>query len=284
MEQLLSVNELSKCYPNSEFELRDISFEVNKGEAVAFIGKNGSGKSTTINTVVGNTLKDSGVIKFFGHEILEDDFDYKNDVGVVFDTMKLPKKLHVKHIERLLQDMFRNWDSKTFWSYIEEFELPKDQKVDKFSRGMSMKLSMAIALSHHSKLLLLDEATAGIDASGREQILEILEQLKEEGIGLIISSHIVEDLEYIADRLIFMRQGEIVMSIPKETLMNQYYIIETEEDKYSSVPRELVHADRYHRDKVQALVSGKAEIEGINFEPIHTIDEVTKILMRGEIK
>ena len=142
MHRLLEVKHLNKAFKNSEFALQDVSFEVDPGEVVAFIGKNGSGKSTTLSTAIGNVPKDSGEVRFFGQTIEEDDYEYKNDVGVVFDTVKLPKKLKVVDIEKIMQQMYRNWESETFWKYIEEFELPRKQKVESYSRGMSMKLSL----------------------------------------------------------------------------------------------------------------------------------------------
>ena len=282
MHRLLEVKHLNKSFKNSEFALQDVSFEVDPGEVVAFIGKNGSGKSTTLSTAIGNVPKDSGEVRFFGQTIEEDDYEYKNDVGVVFDTVKLPKKLKVVDIEKIMQQMCRNWESETFWKYIEEFELPRKQKVESYSRGMSMKLSLAIALSHHSRLLLLDEATAGIDVSGREQVLEILEDCKEQGVGMVISSHIVEDLEYIADRLIFMRQGQIVLTVSKSELMEHYHIVKGDQDVYAQVPREQVSAQRERKGIVEVLVKGTVETEGITCESLHSIDDATKILMRGE--
>lgn len=282
MHRLLEVKHLNKAFKNSEFTLQDVSFEVDPGEVVAFIGKNGSGKSTTLSTAIGNVPKDSGEVRFFGQTIEEDDYEYKNDVGVVFDTVKLPKKLKVVDIEKIMQQMYRNWESETFWKYIEEFELPRKQKVESYSRGMSMKLSLAIALSHHSRLLLLDEATAGIDVSGREQVLEILEDCKEQGVGMVISSHIVEDLEYIADRLIFMRQGQIVLAVSKSELMEHYHIVKSDKEAYAQVPREQVIAQRERKGIIEALVKGTVEGEGISCESLHSIDDATKILMRGE--
>ncbi|MCY1568862.1 ABC transporter ATP-binding protein [Staphylococcus pettenkoferi] len=282
MDRLLEVKHLNKAFKNSEFALQDVSFEVDPGEVVAFIGKNGSGKSTTLSTAIGNVPKDSGEVRFFGQTIEEDDYEYKNDVGVVFDTVKLPKKLKVVDIEKVMRQMYRNWESETFWKYIEEFELPRKQKVESYSRGMSMKLSLAIALSHHSRLLLLDEATAGIDVSGREQVLEILEDCKEQGVGMVISSHIVEDLEYIADRLIFMRQGQIVLAVSKSELMEHYHIVKSDKEAYAQVPREQVIAQRERKGIIEALVKGTVETEDTTCESLHSIDDATKILMRGE--
>lgn len=218
MNKLLEVEHLEKSIANSDFQIKDLSFEVNEGETVALIGNNGSGKSTTIKTIMGDYIKDSGVIKFFGDEVGQEDYTYKNSIGVVFDELKLTKKLPIARVNSIMNAMYESWHTEQFFKLLNFFNLPQNRRVETLSRGMSMKLAIAIALSHDSRLLILDEATAGLDASSREQVLELLEDFVDQGNGIVLSSHISEDIETIADRLVFLRDGAIVMNLRKQEL------------------------------------------------------------------
>ena len=208
MEKLLEINHLNKSYNQSEFHLSNISFSIKPGEVVGLIGKNGSGKSTLINTIVGNRHKDNGKISFFDEEVDEEDNTYKEHIGVVFDDLRVPNKLTLTSVDKVFANIYRTWNSEEFFSLIKEFELPTQNKVNTFSRGMRMKTALSIAMAHDSKLLILDEATAGMDVSGREQVIEILEDYTNEGNGILISSHISEDIEQLANKLVFMRDGK----------------------------------------------------------------------------
>ena len=219
MEKLLEINHLNKSYNQSEFHLSNISFSIKPGEVVGLIGKNGSGKSTLINTIVGNRHKDNGKISFFDEEVDEEDNTYKEHIGVVFDDLRVPNKLTLTSVDKVFANIYRTWNSEEFFSLIKEFELPTQNKVNTFSRGMRMKTALSIAMAHDSKLLILDEATAGMDVSGREQVIEILEDYTNEGNGILISSHISEDIEQLANKLVFMRDGEIILKENKEELL-----------------------------------------------------------------
>jgi ABC-2 type transport system ATP-binding protein len=281
MSKLLEVENLAKTIANSEFQLKDISFEVNEGETVALIGNNGSGKSTTINTILGDYIKDSGVIKFFGDEVGQEDYTYKNKIGVVFDELKLTKKLPIGRVNTIMNAMYESWDTEHFLNLLKFFNLPQNRRVETLSRGMSMKLAIAIALSHDSRLLILDEATAGLDASSREQVLELLEDFVDEGNGIVLSSHISEDIETIADRLVFLRDGGIVMNVSKQSLYEDYVVAEMTTDEFNQIDRESIYAFQERKGRIKALVY----IDEIDFEAekINNIDQVSKILMRGEL-
>lgn len=280
MDKLLEVKHLHKTMANSEFQIKDISFEVSEGETVALIGNNGSGKSTTINTILGDYIKDSGIIKFFGDEIGQEDYTYKNYIGVVFDELKLTKKLPIFRVNSIMDAMYQSWDSKQFFKLLKFFNLPEKRRVETLSRGMSMKLAIAIALSHNSRLLILDEATAGLDASSREQVLELLEDFVDQGNGIVLSSHISEDIETIADRLVFLRDGAIVMNVSKQYLYDNYGVIEMTADEFNKIDSNSVYAYNERKGYVRALVY-KDEAD-FKVNDINNVDQVTKILMRGE--
>ncbi|MCM0356381.1 ATP-binding cassette domain-containing protein [Staphylococcus aureus] len=280
MTTLLNVDSVNKQYKDSDFKLQDASLTISTNETVGLIGKNGSGKSTLINILVGNRHKDNGSITFFGEEHTVDDVEYKEHIGVVFDDLRVPNKLTIKDIDKVFQSIYMTWNSQKFFDLIKYFELPLQTKIKTFSRGMRMKIALTIALSHDVKLLILDEATAGMDVSGREEVMEILEDFVAQGGGILISSHISEDIEHLADKLVFMKDGRMILTEQKDILLAQYGIVTTE-DKDVEISKHLIIASRLSKGKYQILVKDYAEIE--NAEPLKHIDDATKIIMRGEV-
>lgn len=280
MTTLLNVDRVNKQYKDSDFKLQDASLTISTNETVGLIGKNGSGKSTLINILVGNRHKDNGSIAFFGEEHAADDVEYKEHIGVVFDDLRVPNKLTIKDIDKVFQSIYTTWNSQKFFDLIKYFELPLQTKIKTFSRGMRMKIALTIALSHDVKLLILDEATAGMDVSGREEVMELLEDFVAQGGGILISSHISEDIEQLADKLVFMKDGRMILTEQKDILLAQYGIVTTG-DKDVEIPKHLIIASRLSKGKYQILVKDYVEIE--NAEPLKHIDDATKIIMRGEV-
>ncbi len=280
MTTLLNVDRVNKQYKDSDFKLQDASLTISTNETVGLIGKNGSGKSTLINILVGNRHKDNGSIAFFGEEHAADDVEYKEHIGVVFDDLRVPNKLTIKDIDKVFQSIYTTWNSQKFFDLIKYFELPLQTKIKTFSRGMRMKIALTIALSHDVKLLILDEATAGMDVSGREEVMELLEDFVAQGGGILISSHISEDIEQLADKLVFMKDGRMILTEQKDILLAQYGIVTTG-DKDVEIPKDLIIASRLSKGKYQILVKDYTEIE--NAEPLKHIDDATKIIMRGEV-
>ncbi|HFO0384094.1 ABC transporter ATP-binding protein [Staphylococcus aureus] len=280
MTTLLNVDCVNKQYKDSDFKLQDASLTIATNETVGLIGKNGSGKSTLINILVGNRHKDNGSITFFGEEHTVDDVEYKEHIGVVFDDLRVPNKLTIKDIDKVFQSIYMTWNSQKFFDLIKYFELPLQTKIKTFSRGMRMKIALTIALSHDVKLLILDEATAGMDVSGREEVMELLEDFVAQGGGILISSHISEDIEHLADKLVFMKDGRMILTEQKDILLAQYGIVTTG-DKDVEIPKHLIIASRLSKGKYQILVKDYAEIK--NAEPLKHIDDATKIIMRGEV-
>lgn len=280
MTTLLNVDRVNKQYKDSDFKLQDASLTIDTNETVGLIGKNGSGKSTLINILVGNRHKDNGSITFFGEEHTVDDVEYKEHIGVVFDDLRVPNKLTIKDIDKVFQSIYMTWNSQKFFDLIKYFELPLQTKIKTFSRGMRMKIALTIALSHDVKLLILDEATAGMDVSGREEVMELLEDFVAQGGGILISSHISEDIEHLADKLVFMKDGRMILTEQKDILLAQYGIVTTG-DKDVEIPKHLIIASRLSKGKYQILVKDYAEIK--NAEPLKHIDDATKIIMRGEV-
>lgn len=276
----MQVQDLNKSYKKSNFHLKDISLTLQPGEVIGLIGKNGSGKSTLINTLVGNRFKDSGEISFFDQVVSDKDYAYKEHIGVVFDDLRVPDKLEIKDMDKVFANIFKTWNSDRFFEVIQRFELPTNAQIKTFSRGMRMKAALAMALAHDTKLLILDEATAGMDVSGREEVIEMLEDYISEGNGILISSHISEDIEHLATKLIFMRDGEIVLQESKEELLNQYGIVEVDEHDDLNIPQDIIIASRVRQGQRQILVKDWSSVT--NAHPLNTIDDATKLIMRGD--
>lgn len=204
----------------------------------------------------------------------------KEHIGVVFDDLRVPDKLEIKDMDKVFADIFKTWNSDRFFEVIQRFELPTNVQIKTFSRGMRMKAALAMALAHDTKLLILDEATAGMDVSGREEVIEMLEDYISEGNGILISSHISEDIEHLATKLIFMRDGEIVLQESKEELLNQYGIVEVDEHDDLDIPQDIIIASRVRQGQRQTLVKDWSSVTNAN--PLNTIDDATKLIMRGD--
>lgn len=212
----------------SGFTLQDVSFSVEPGQVVGFIGQNGSGKSTTIKALLGLIKLDAGDASVFGvpsSALTSSTAEVSEQIGVVFDTVSLPNYLKVRDVAKLMARAYRTWDARMFEGYARRFELDGDKEVKELSRGMGMKLSLACALSHHPRLLVLDEATAGLDPLAREDVLDMLRDFVavEDAAGnpqhaILMSSHITSDLEKIADEIICIDNGAIVFACPKDEI------------------------------------------------------------------
>lgn len=194
--------------------------------------------------------------------------------------MRVPNKLTIKDINKVFNTIFQTWDSEQFFSLIDQFELPQTNMINTFSRGMRMKTALAIALAHDSKLLILDEATAGMDVSGREQVMEILDDFINEGNSILISSHISEDIEQLATKLVFMKDGKVILEEEKGKLLSNYGIVKQPVEAFN-IPNELIVASRIRKQEHITLVNDYTALA--EAEPLEQLDEATKIIMRGEI-
>nr|EEK66437.1 ABC transporter, ATP-binding protein [Bacillus wiedmannii] len=282
MSNLLEIENLSKSFGN-KVVLRDVSFNVPSGSIVGFIGDNGAGKSTTFKTVLELISKDSGTVKIFGEENINKDAKIKEKIGVVFDAMNLPAHLTIKQLNKVFEKMFESWDQDKFYRLVHTFSLPTNEKVGKFSRGMSMKLTIAVALSHNAKLLILDEATGGLDPSSREEVLEELKSFvsKSNG-GILLSSHIMSDVEKIASHLIIIKDGEILLNEEKDKVLKSYSIVDVDEEQLALINKDIVVARRRLGSYFNVLVSDIYKLpSGIAHRTI-SIEEISVLLTRSE--
>lgn len=281
MSSLLEIKNLGKSY-DDKVVLKNISFNVPSGSIVGFIGDNGAGKSTTFKIVLGLVSKDAGTVKIFGEENINKHPKIKEKIGVVFDAANLPAHLTIKQLNKVFNKMFDSWDQDNFNRLIHSFSLPIDKKVDKFSRGMSMKLSVAVALSHNAKLLLLDEATGGLDSSSREEMLYELKNFASKGNGgILLSSHIMSDIEKIASHLVIIKEGEILLNEEKDQVFENYAIVDIDEKTLNSLNQDIVVAKRNRDSYYNVLVSDKQKLPNeIVTKPI-SMEEISLLLTRS---
>ncbi|WP_339315385.1 ABC transporter ATP-binding protein [Paenibacillus sp. FSL R10-2734] len=272
MEYALTLQNVSKTY--DDFTLKDISLQLPAGCIMGFIGENGAGKSTTIRLILDQIARDHGKITILGKDNKEDLDAVKEHIGVVLDESNFPENLSAKDINTILKRIYRTWDEAKYSELIHRFSLPNNKPVKDYSKGMKMKLSIATALSHDSKLLILDEATSGLDPIVREEILDVfLEFIQDEQHSVFISSHITSDLEKICDYITFIHKGRIVFSEPKDELLETYGVLKCSENELAKLDPSIIKGVRKHQFGVEALVfknrlQGSYSIDTANLETI----------------
>lgn len=286
MGTILEVTDLSKRYRNSEFHLDNVSFSVPSGTIMGFVGENGAGKTTTIGCILNTLIKDSGTVQIFGKEMTDAATDIRDDIGVVYDTNPFPQNFTAGKISAGMRHIYSNWDSVLFRNYLRQFKLPEKQKIKEFSRGMTMKLAIAVALSHRPRLLVLDEATSGLDPIVRDDILDaLLDFVQDENRSVLFSSHITSDLEKVADYITFIHDGNILFSEKKDVLKYSYGMMRCKASQFADMDRRDILAYRKHDYQIDVLVADKEAMArkygGVVIDTI-TIEEMMLILVKGE--
>ncbi len=222
MENCILVRDLCKRFPG--FTLDRVSFQVPRGRIVGFIGENGAGKSTAINLILNVLKKGGGTVEVLGRD--HADPAVKSEVGVVFDACNFPEVFTPLDVEKVLSGVYPVWDGEAYRSYLKRFALPERKRIKTFSKGMKMKLAISAALAHRPKLLILDEATAGLDPVVRDEILDLLlDFIQDEEHSVFFSSHITSDIQKIADYVVLIHQGKIVFEEEKDVLLDQYGVL-----------------------------------------------------------
>lgn len=282
MNDALIISGLTKTY--KDFMLNGVSFSVPCGSIVGLIGENGAGKSTTINAVLGLIQKEAGSICVLGKEQLDNEI--KEQIGVVFDGNNYPEIFSTRKLNRVMKDIYHSWEEHTFLNLLKKFFLPADKPIKQFSKGMKMKLAIAVALSHNSKLLILDEATSGLDPVIRDDILDILlDFAQDETHSILISSHITTDLEKIADYIVFIHEGQVVFSMPKDELIEQYGIIKCGAAQFEALDKSDIIVYRKMDYEWQVLVADRAAMKKKYPKTLIdsvSIDEIMLLYVKGE--
>ncbi|MDE6025026.1 MAG: ABC transporter ATP-binding protein [Lachnospiraceae bacterium] len=286
MDNILELQQISKTFPKSHFTLDKLSFSLPYGAILGFVGENGAGKTTTIGCILNTVKKDSGTIKLFGKEMLDSDTDIRNKIGVVYDGENFPGFWTAKQLSQVMEGIYAQWDKALFQKYLEDFRLPITQKIKDYSRGMTMKLATAVALSHHPQLLILDEATSGLDPIMRDEMLDVfLEFMQEESHSILLSSHITSDLEKVTDYITFIHNGKLIMTVSKNDLVYNYAVMRCKESQFIALDPCDIIAYRKRDFQIDVLVSNGKEAQrkykNIVIDHV-SVDEIMLLLVKGE--
>lgn len=299
-EHALAVSGLVKRYKG--FTLSDISFTVPRGTIVGLIGENGAGKSTTLYAILGLIRRDGGEVQCplrkegqleahpqgrgRGRRPGQLQPQVKEEIGVVFDGTNFSEELTPKKLNKVLREIYASWDEPYFHALLGRLALPAGEKIKTYSKGMRAKLSIAVALAHHPKLLILDEATSGLDPVIRDDILDmLLDFVQDEENAVLLSSHITSDLEKVADFIVFIHEGRMVFSVPKDELLEHYGVVKCGAAQMETIDRQDMIACRRQDYGWQILVADRRAVERkypkLMVAPT-TIDEIMLLYVKGE--
>lgn len=286
MENILELQQISKRFPKSDFTLNKISFSLPYGSILGFVGENGAGKTTTIGCILNTVIKDSGTIKLFGREMSDMNTEMREKIGVVYDGDNFPAYWTAKQLSQVMAGLYTQWDQALFQKYLEDFHLPPRQKIKHYSRGMTMKLAIAAALSHHPQLLILDEATSGLDPVMRDEMLEVfLDFVQEEDHSILLSSHITSDLEKVADYITFIHNGNLIMTASKNDLAYHYAVLRCGESQFQALDRKDILAYRKRDLQIDVLVSdgkeARRKYKDVVVDHV-SVDEIMLLMVKGE--
>lgn len=282
MDNVLEIKNLTKKYKDN-VGIENISFNVPKGSIVGLIGRNGAGKTTIIKTILDIIKKDSGEIKIVGQDKLEDHI--KNNIGVVFDGDTFTESLNLIKLNNILKNIYVNWNEEVYFKYIDKMQLPLKKKFKEFSKGMKMKLSIIVSLSHNAKLLILDEATSGLDPVVRDEILDLfLDFIQDENNGILVSSHITSDLEKVSDYIVFIDKGKVIFFESKDKILYEYGILKCTEDELDKVDKRYILKQIKTNYGYNVIITNKEEIKKQYSNLVVdncTIDELMVIYTKG---
>ena len=275
----IEVKGITKTY--ASFTLSDISLSLPAGCIMGLVGENGAGKTTLIRSIMGATRPDAGVVTVLGVDNQAPNFyDVKEEVGVVLDEAFFPEMLNPRDIGKVMATTYRRWDEAVYQNWLTAFNLPEKQRFREFSRGMKMKLSIAVALSHAPRLLVLDEPTGGLDPVVRDEILTVFSDFAREGDhAVLMSSHIVSDLEKICDYIACIHHGKLLLCMEKDRLLEEYAVVKLSREEYAALPRQAVHGKRETPYSVEALVEREKLPSSIRAEHA-TLEDILLFLVK----
>lgn len=256
MDKVLELTNVTKDF--GDFKLDGVNFSVTKGGICGFIGQNGAGKTTTISLILDIIKRDGGDIRVFGKDNIEQGIPIKERIGVVFDEMGFHDFMTAVQISKMMKNIYKNWNEKVFFDYLEKFSLPRKKRCGVFSRGMRMKLQIAVAMSHGAELLIMDEPTSGLDPIVRNEILQIFQEfVMEENHTILLSSHITTDLERIADEVVFIDKGKIVLSGNKDEILERHGLIKCKKDEVATIDEKDIISTRPSAFCTEVLVADR---------------------------
>lgn len=263
----IEMKHITKTYPS--FSLNDVSFTLPSGCVMGLIGENGAGKSTTIRLLMDTVKRDAGEVLILGTSNQSAEFQtVKEEIGIVLDEAYFPQNLNAKQVNILMKSAYKNWQEDIFFGYLKQFGLAETKRFKDFSRGMKMKLSIAAALSHQPKLLILDEATSGLDPVARDEIIELFNDFtREEDHSILISSHILSDLEKICDYIAYLHHGRLLFFEEKDLLKEKYGILKISSSALPDIPEDAVLAKKESRYSTELFVRRSLLSDAFETEP-----------------
>ena len=271
MSEALEIRGLTKTFP--EFKLDGLDLTLPRGCIMGLVGENGAGKSTTIKLILGLLRMEGGTVSILGRSGSAD-VSVKEDIGVVLDEVGLPECLTVPQVDKIMADTYKNWESDTYRRLIQRLEVPKNTEFGKLSRGNKMKLGIAMAMSHRARLLILDEATSGLDPVVRDEVVDMIAEFtRDEDHAVLMSSHIVSDLEKICDYIAFLHKGKLLLCREKDELMSEYGIVRCTAREADALDSAAILHRKDSAWGSEAIVRRSAIPEDMTVSPI-TIEEL----------
>ena len=279
----IDIRGLTKQY--KDFTLGPLDLALPMGCVLGLVGENGAGKSTTIRLIMNAASRDGGEITVMGMDNLSPEFrEMKENIGVVLDETCVPEFITAKQLGKILSGAYRNWDEAAYNSWLNRFQLPLNKKYKEYSRGMTMKLGIAAALSHGAKLLLLDEATSGLDPMVREELLEVFADFaSQDGHAVLISSHIVSDLEKICDYIAFIHKGKLMLCEEKDMLLERYGLLKCSPQELAAIDPAIIHGKRIGEYGAEALVDRDRAPRNLLVER-PTLEDIILYLAKEEVR
>ena len=285
MENIIEIKKLKKKY-DDKFELGKIDLAIPKGVIVGLIGENGAGKTTLIKAMLNIIKIDNGEIKIFGKDYKKEEKEIKEDIGIVLDNMFFPELLNAKDINNAMKDVYKNWDSELYFSYLKEFDLADNKPLKSMSKGMRKKLEIATALAHKPKLLILDEPTSGLDPVVRNEVLDIfLKFIEDEEHSILLSTHITSDLEHISDEIIFIDKGKKVLQKSRDEIIDNYGILKCDIDYFSNIDKKDMVAYKKTKYAYEILVNDKEQASKKYHNCVIdkiTLEDLMLLVIKGE--
>ena len=263
----IEIRQLRKSYPG--FDLGPLDLNLPQGCIMGLIGENGAGKTTTIRLILDMLQRDGGSIRLLGRGDGEDVMLTREETGVVLDEVGFPECFNTRQVNNVMRLTYKNWDEAAYREYLRRFDLPEGKQFKDFSRGMKMKLGIAVALSHKPRLLILDEPTSGLDPVVRDEVVELFSEFtRDESHSILISSHIVSDLEKLCDYVAFLHKGKLLLFEEKDRLLGEYGILHCPPEQLRALPEGSVLHQSVTSFSAQAIVRRSALPEGTPFSPI----------------
>lgn len=285
-ENAIEIRGVTKKYEG--FTLDNVSFDVPKGSIMGFIGQNGAGKTTTIRSLLNITNIDEGEIRLLGLDHVKDEFEIKKRLAVVFDELPFHDVFNASDMARIFEGLYPAWDNTVYSAYLERFQLPPKKKIGQYSKGMKMKLQIACALSHNAELLVMDEATTGLDPVVRDEILHLfMEYLQNGERSILMSSHITGDLEKIADSVTFINKGKILLTGYKDVILETHGILKCGKDEIGNIDRADLVSVRENEFGAEVMLSDRENVRhkyaGAVIDPASLDDIMLYYVHKGEM-